>query len=142
MKGTVQYDGNVSDLFEICCVKQSCLLASTFFNIFFSLPIIRLSHWGRGYISAYTNRRQIVKPLFPENQNEIKNYSDKRCAVCKRCRSSCVQPITPSINFQFLDRFVNECIDFGFAISLKNTNFLTQWTTSPQPPPVTTFKSG
>ena len=44
MKGTVQFDGNLFDSFDICSgVKQGCVLALTLFGIFFSMLLKHVS---------------------------------------------------------------------------------------------------
>ena len=53
-QGTVQYYGSMSEAFNINCgVKQSCVLAPTLFNIFFSV----LLNWHSGQLKA-------LKPCF------------------------------------------------------------------------------
>ena len=40
MKGSVQFNGNISEPFDICSrLKQGCLLAPTLFGIFFALVL-------------------------------------------------------------------------------------------------------
>ena len=79
MKGTIQFDGNLSDPFDIGSgVKQGCVLAPTLFGIFCSML---LKHaFGEATEGIYLHARLVGK-LF---KDKSKKYLDPRCAVCRR----------------------------------------------------------
>ena len=73
MKGTVQFDGNSSEQFDIHSgVKQGCVLAPTLFGIFFSIVLKHafdtffiLATFGDGTKSASSEAGKIEKRLPP-----------------------------------------------------------------------------
>ena len=123
MKGTVQFDGNLSEAFDIRKgVKQGCVLAPTLFGIFFSLLLkhafgdlnegvfLRTRSDGRLYnlarLKAKTKVRlaMIRDLLFADDAGIVTHSAEK---------------------LQFLmNRLAVACKDFGLVISLPKTKIL------------------
>ena len=135
MKATIQYEGSMSEPFNIKSgVKQGCVLAPTLFGIFFSLL---LKHaFGTSTEGVYMHTR-----------SDGKLYNIARLRAKTKIRKTTIRDMlfaddaavtahTEHGLQQLMDRFSHACRDFGLTISLKKTNVLGQ---DVDTPPVTTI---
>ena len=134
MKGTVQFNGNLSEPFDICSgVKQGCVLAPTLFGIFFALLLrhafgtaqdrIYLQTRSDGSLfnlAHLTARTKVHKALIRDML-----FADDAAVVTHTQRELQL----------LMDHFSQACKDFGLIISLKKTNVLGQ--DIPAPPVIT-----
>ena len=99
----------------------------TIIEIFFSLLLKHPFDTAEEGIYLHTRTdEKLFDPFRLKPKTKVKKkHCDKRHAVCRRCRSSKIQPITTSI---LMDRLANICTDFGLTISLKKTKVLAQAT--------------
>lgn len=130
MKGTVQYNGNTSDPFDIRSgVKQGCVLAPTLFGIFFALL---LKHaFGSATEGIYLHTRSDGR-LF--NLARLKAKTKVREALIRDmlfADDAAVATHTQQELQTLMDRFSQACKDFGLTISLKKTNVLGQGVEEP-----------
>ena len=128
MKGTVQFDGNLSEPFDICNgVKQGCVLAPTLFGIFFS---ILLKH-------AFGNANE---GIFLRTRSDGRLFNLSRLRAKTKVRQAMIRDMLfaddaavathTEEGLQFLmDRLSVACKDFGLTISLPKTNILPQGST-------------
>ena len=125
MKATIQYEGDMSDPFNIKSgVKQGCVLAPTLFGIFFSLLLkhafgtategvhLRTRSDGRLYnlarLKAKTRVREtIIRDMLFADDAAVTSHTEQELQ-------------------RLMDRFSQACKDFGLTISLKKTNVLSQ----------------
>ena len=125
MKGTVQFDGNLSEPFDICNgVKQGCVLAPTLFGIFFSM---------------------VLKHAFGDANEGIflRTRSDGRLFSLARLRAKTKVSLAMIRDMLFADdagiashteeelqhlmnRLSAACKKFGLIISLQKTKILSQ----------------
>ena len=130
MKGTISYDGELSEPFEITSgVKQGCVLAPTLFGIFFSAVLmhafkdsadgvyIRTRHDGKLYNLARLRAKTktlsvLIRELLFADDAAITSHTQ---AGLQR----------------LMDRFSKACQDFSLTISIKKTEVLAQDATSP-----------
>ena len=125
MKGTVQFDGNLSEPFDICNgVKQGCVLAPTLFGIFFSM---------------------LLKHAFGDANEGIflRTRSDGRLFSLARLRAKTKVSLAMIRDMLFADdagiashteeelqhlmnRLSAACKKFGLIISLQKTKILSQ----------------
>ena len=129
MKGTVQFNGNLSEPFDIRSgVKQGCVLAPTLFGIFFALV---LKHaFGTSQEGIYLRTRSDGK-LF--NLARLKAKSKVREVIIRDmlfADDAAVATHKQSELQSLMNRFSQACKDFGLTISLKKTNILGQDTPS------------
>lgn len=130
MKGTVQYNGNTSDPFDIRSgVKQGCVLAPTLFGIFFALL---LKHaFGSATEGIYLHTRSDGR-LF--NPARLKAKTKVREALIRDMLFADDAAVTTHTQQELqtlMDRFSQACKDFGLTISLKKTNVLGQGVEEP-----------
>ena len=130
MKGTVQFNGNLSEPFDIRSgVKQGCVLAPTLFGIFFALL---LKHaFGPAQEGIYLRTRSDGR-LF--NPARLKARTKVHKALIRDmlfADDAAVTTHTQQELQSLLNRFSQACKDFGLTISLKKTNVLGQDTPSP-----------
>lgn len=128
MKGTVQFDGNLSNPFDICNgVKQGCVLAPTLFGIFFALL---LKHaFGTANEGVYLRTRSDGR-LF--NLSRLKAETKVRQAIIRDMLFADDAAISTHSEQELqalMDRLSAACKDFGLIISLPKTNILSQGTT-------------
>ena len=125
MKGTVQFNGNLSKPFDMRSrVKQGCVLAPTLFGIFFTLL---LGHaFGTAQEGIYLQTRSDGS-LF--NLAHLKART-KVCEVLITdmlfADDAAVMTHTQRELQLLMDHFSQACKDFGLIISLKKTNVLGQ----------------
>ena len=124
-KGTVQFNGSSSELFEICSgVKQGCILAPTLFGIFFGLL---LKHAFDTTTEGIYLRTRSDARLFNLARLRAKT---KVCKVLIRdmlfADDAAVATHTQEELQSLMDCFSQACKDFGLTISLKKTNVLGQ----------------
>jgi len=134
MKGTVQFNGNLSEPFDICSgVKQGCVLAPTLFGIFFAL-LLRHA-FGTAQEGIYMRTRSDGR-LF--NLARLKARTKVRKVLIRDmlfADDAAVAAHTEEELQLLMDRFSQACKDFALTISLKKTNVLGQGT--PAPPAIT-----
>ncbi|XP_067032362.1 uncharacterized protein [Acropora muricata] len=120
MKATIQYEGSVSEPFNIKSgVKQGCVLAPTLFGIFFSLL---LKHaFGTSTEGVYMHTGSDGK-LYNIAKTKI------RKTTIRDMLFPTMQPLLRTQNMisSNIDRFSHACRDFRLTISLKKTNVLGQ----------------
>ena len=134
MKGTVQFNGKLSEPFDIRSgVKQGCVLAPTLFGIFFAL-VLRHA-FGTSQEGIYLRTRADGK-LFNLARLRAKT---KVCEAIIRdllfADDAAVATHKQQELQALMDRFSGACKEFGLTISLKKTNVLGQDT--PSPPTIT-----
>ena len=123
MKGTVQFNGNLSEPFDMCSrVKQGCVLAPSLFEIFFAL-LLRHT-FGTAQEGIY---------LWTRSDGSLFNLAHLkvRTNVCKAlirdmlfADDAAVMTHTQRELQLLMDHFSQACKDFGLIISLKKTNIL------------------
>ena len=123
MKGTVQFNGNLSEPFDMCSgVKQGCVLAPTLFGIFFAL-LLRHT-FGTAQEGIY---------LWTRSDGSLFNLAclKARTKVCKAlirdmlfADDATVVTHTQRELQLLMDHFSQACKDFRLIISLKKTNVL------------------
>ena len=123
MKGTVQFDGNLSDPFDIRSgVKQGCVLAPTLFGIFFSML---LKHaFGEATEGIYLHSRSDGK-LF--NVARLKAKTKVRNILIRDMLFADDAAVATHSEHQLqslMDCFSQACKDFGLTMSLKKTEVL------------------
>ena len=123
MKGTVQFDGNLSDPFDIRSgVKQGCVLAPTLFGIFFSML---LRH-------AFDDA---TEGIYLHSRSDGKLFNVARLKAKRKVRNILIRDmlfaddaaIATHSEHQLqslMDRFSQACKDFGLTMSLKKTEVL------------------
>ena len=130
MKGTVQFNGNLSEPFDIRSgVKQGCVLAPTLFGIFFAL-LLRHA-FGTAQEGIYLRTRSDGR-LF--NLARLKARTKVRETIIRDvlfADDAAVATHTERELQLLMDRFSQACKDFGLTISLKKTNVLGQDTPAP-----------
>ena len=131
MKSTVQFDGNISDPFDIQSgVKQGCVLAPTLFGIFFALL---LKHaFGQNTEGIYLHSRSDGK-LF--NASRLKAKTKVRQVLIRDmlfADDAAIATHNEDELQRLMDQFSKACNDFGLTISVKKTQILHQGT-SPNP---------
>ena len=127
MKGVVQYDGNVSEPFDIRSgVKQGCVLAPTLFGIFFA---VLLRHaFGTAKEGVYLHTRSDGR-LF--NLARLRAKTKVREVLIRDmlfADDAAVATHEQAELQSLMDRFSEACKDFNLTISLKKTEVLTQGT--------------
>ena len=125
MKGTVQFDGSLSDSFDIRSgVKQGCVLAPTLFGIFFSML---LKHaFDEATEGIYLHSRSDGK-LFNVARLRAKTKVEKILIRDMLFADDAAVATHSEHQLQSLmDRFSQACKDFGLTMSLKKTNVLAQ----------------
>ncbi|XP_050710731.1 uncharacterized protein LOC126995286 [Eriocheir sinensis] len=135
MKATIQYEGSMSDAFDIKSgVKQGCVLAPTHFGILFSLL---LKHaFGTSTEGVYMHTRSDgnlhnIARLRAKNKIRKTTIRDMLFADDAAVTSHSEQDLQ-----RLMDRLSQACRDFGLTISLKKTNVLGQ---DVETPPVITI---
>ena len=130
MKGTVQFNGSISEPFDIRSgVKQGCVLAPTLFGIFFAL-LLR-NAFGTAQEGIYLRTRSDGR-LF--NLARLKARTKVREALIRDMLFADDAAVTTHTQQELqllMDRFARACKDFGLTISLKKTNVLGQDTPAP-----------
>ena len=127
MKGVVQYDGNVSEPFDIRSgVKQGCVLAPTLFGIFFA---VLLRHaFGTAKEGVYLHTRSDGR-LF--NLARLRAKTKVREVLIRDmlfADDAAVATHEQAELQSLMDRFSEACNDFSLTISLKKTEVLAQGT--------------
>ena len=125
MKGTVQFDGRLSDSLDIRSgVKQGCVLAPTLFGIFFSML---LKHaFDEATEGIYLHSRSDGK-LFNVARLRAKTKVEKILIRDMLFADDAAVATHSEHQLQSLmDRFSQACKDFGLTMSLKKTNVLAQ----------------
>ena len=129
MKGTVQFNGNLSEPFDIRSgVKQGCVLAPTLFRIFFAL-VLRHA-FSTSQEGIYLRTRSDGK-LF--NLARLKAKSKVRETIIRDMLFAADAAVATHQQEELqalMNRFSQACKDFGLTISLKKTNILGQNTPS------------
>ena len=124
-KGTVQFNGSSSELFEICSsVKQGCVLAPTLFGIFFGLL---LKHAFDTTTEGIYLRTRSDARLF--NLARLRAKTKVRKVLIRDmlfADDAAVATHTQEELQSLMDCFSQACKDFGLNISLKKTNVLGQ----------------
>lgn len=130
MKGTVQFNGNLSEPFEIRSgVKQGCVLAPTLFGIFFAL-LLRHA-FGTAQEGIYLQTRSDGR-LFNLARLRAKTKVRKVLIRDMLFADDAAVAAHTQEDLQFLmDRFSQASKDFALTISLKKTNVLGQNTPAP-----------
>ena len=125
MKGTVQFDGNLSDPFDIRSgVKQGCVLAPTLFGIFFSML---LKH-------AFDDA---TEGIYLHSRSDGKLFNVARLKAMTKVRNIMIRDMLFADDAavathserqlqSLMDRFSQACKDFGLTMSLKKTEVLAQ----------------
>ena len=125
MKGTVQFNGNLSEAFDIRSgVKQGCVLAPTLFGIFFALVLRHV--FGTSQEGTYLRTRSDGK-LF--NLSRLKAKTKVRETTIREmlfADDAAVATHEQAELQSLMDRFSGACKEFGLTISLKKTNVLGQ----------------
>ena len=125
MKGTVQFNGNLSEPFDMHSgVKQGCVLAPTLFGIFFAL-LLRHA-FGTAQEGIYLQTRS-DGGLF--NLAHLKARTKVHEALIRDmlfADDAAVMTHTQRELQLLMDCFSQACKDFGLIISLKKTNVLGQ----------------
>ncbi|MCP4267312.1 MAG: hypothetical protein GY777_17355, partial [Candidatus Brocadiaceae bacterium] len=128
-RATIQYDGSVSDSFEIKSgVKQGCVLAPTLFGIFFSML---LKHaFGSSTIGIKLHTRSdgnLFNPasLRAKRNRKVVTIRDLLFADDAALVAHSAQDLQTLLN-----QFSSACSDFGLTVSLKKTKVLSQGTDS------------
>ena len=134
MKGTVQFNGNLSEPFNMCSrIKQGCVLAPTLFGIFFALLLRHAFGTAQEGIYLQTGSDG---SLF--NLAHLK-LRTKVCEALIRdmlfADDAAVMTHTQRELQLLMDCFSQGCKDFRLIISLKKTNVLGQ--DIPAPPVIT-----
>ena len=123
MKRIVQFDGNVSDSFNICSgVKQGCVLAPTLFGIFLAMLLEHAS--GQATEGIYLHTRSDGK-LF--NLARLKAKTKVREILIRDMLFADDVAVATHTQHQLqssIDRFSQACRDFGLNMSLKKTNVM------------------
>ena len=134
MKGTVQFNGNLSEPFNMHSrVKQGCVLAPSLFGIFFAL-LLRHA-FGTAQEGIYLQTRS-DSSLF--NLAHLKVRTKVHEALIRDmlvADNAAVMTHTQRELQVLMDHFSQACKDFGLIISLKKTNVLAQ--DVPAPPVIT-----
>ena len=125
MKGTVQFNGNLSEPFNMCSrVKQGCVLTPTLFGIFFTLLLghafgtaqegIYLqtrsdgSLFNLAHLKARTKVHEVlIRDMLFADDVTVMTYTQRELQL-------------------LMDHFSQACKDFRLIISLKKTNVLGQ----------------
>ena len=125
MKATIQYEGSMSDTFDIKSgVKQGCVLAPTLFGIFFSLL---LKHaFGTSTEGVYIHTRSDgslynIARLRAKTKIRKTTIRDMLFADDAAVTAHSEQDLQ-----RLMDRFSSACQDFGLTISLTKTNVVGQ----------------
>lgn len=123
MKGTVQFNGNLSEPFGILSgVKQGCVLAQTLFSIFLSFLLrhafgtaqeginLRTRSDGRlfnlAHLKARTRVREVlIRDMLFADYVAVTTHTERELQL-------------------LMDRFSQVCKDFGLTISLRKSNNL------------------
>ena len=125
MKGTVQFDGNLSEPFVICNgVKQGCVLAPTLFGIFFSML---LKH-------AFGD---VKEGIFLRTRSDGRLFNLARLKAKTKVREAMIRDMlfaddagiathTEEELQLLMDRLSTACKEFGLIISLPKTKILSQ----------------
>ena len=125
IKATIQYEGSMSDSFDIKSgVKQACVLARTLFGIFFALLLKQA--FGTATEGVYLRTRSdgrlfnLVRLKAKTKVHEI-TIRDMLFADDAAVTSHTEQELQ-----HLIDRFSQACEDFRLTNSLKKTNVLSQ----------------
>ena len=117
---TIQYDGSVSDSFEIRSgVKQGSVLAPTLFGILFSMLLMRV--FGFSSLGIKLHKRtddNVFKPARLRAKRKVKNFTVRYLLFADdaaHVAHSAQDLHTP------LSQFSSAGSDFGLTISLKKT---------------------
>ena len=125
MKGTVQFDGNLSEPFDIRNgVKQGCVLAPTLFGIFFSML---LKH-------AFGD---VKEGIFLRTRSDGRLFNLSRLRAKTKVREAMIRDMlfaddagiathTEEELQLLMDRLSAACKEFGLIISLPKTKILSQ----------------
>ena len=121
MKGTVQFNGNLSEPFDMCSgVKQGCVLTPTLFGIFFAL-LLRHA-FGTAQEGIYLQTRSDGS-LF--NLAHLKARTKVHEALIRDMLSADDAAVVTHTQRELqllMDCFSQACKDFRLIISLKKTN--------------------
>ena len=130
MKGTVVFDGSISDAFAIRSgVKQGCVLAPTLFGIFFAVLL--------KYAFGST-----TEGIYLRTRSDGKLFNISRLKAKTKVRRKCLRDFLFADDAAFtthsaealqhlMNRFSEACQDFGLSISQKKTQVMGQDTDSP-----------
>ena len=131
MKGTVSFDGEMSDPFPIKNgVKQGCVIAPTLFGIFFSAL---LASAFKDVDEGVNLRTRSDGKLF--NFQRLKPKTKVRLVLLREllfADDAALISHTEEGLQQLMDKFFNTCDDSCLTISIKKTKIMTQDT--PLPP--------
>ena len=129
-RATIQYDGSISDSFEIKSgVKQGCVLAPTLFGIFFSMLLKRAFGSSSLGIKLHTRTDGNLFNLARlRSKRKLKTFTvrDLLFADDAALVAHSAQDLQT-----LLSQFSSACSDFGLTISLKKTKVLSQGTDIP-----------
>ena len=124
-RGTVQYDGNISEAFDIKSgVKQGCVLAPTLFNIFFSVLLKHAFEFTEeGILLRTRSEGKLFNPARLRAKTKVRKvivrdllFADDAALVAHSAEKlQCL-----------LNQFSNACEAFGLTISLKKTKVMCQ----------------
>ena len=125
MKATIQYEGSMSNPFDIKSgVKQGCVLAPTLFNIFFALL---LKHaFGTSTEGVYLCTRSDGRLFNLARLKAKSKVTEKTIRDMLFADDAAVVSHTEQELQRLMDRFSQACTDFGLTISLKKTNVMSQ----------------
>ena len=133
MKGTVSFDGETSESFDIKSgVKQGCVLAPTLFGIFFSMLLDFAFKKLEDGIFLHTRSDG---NLF--NLARLKARSKVRTVLIREllfADDAAIASHTEEGLQRLINRFADACSKFGLTISIKKTNIMTQ--DVPTPPSI------
>ena len=126
-RATIQYDGSVSDSFEIKSgVKQGCVLAPTLFGIFFSML---LKHAFNSLTTGIKLHTRTDGHLFnPSNLRSKRNLKKITIRDLLFADDAALVAHSAQDLQTLLNQFSSACSDFGLTISLKKTKILSQGT--------------
>ena len=133
MKGTVSFDGDMSDPFSILSgVKQGCVLAPTLFGIFFSLLLYHA--FDSSTKGVYIHTRHDGK-LY--NLARLRAKTKITCVLLREmlfADDAALASHTHDGLQRLLDRFFKACREFSLTISIKKTEIMAQ--DAPSPPSI------
>ena len=115
MKGTVQYDGNLSESFSVRSgVKQGCVLAPTLFGIFFSVLLKNAFGTSTEGIDLHTRSDgQLVNLARLRAMTKVRKTAIRDMLFAD---DAALATHTEQERQRLMDRFSQACKDFGLTI--------------------------
>ena len=123
-RATIQYDGSISDSFEIKRgVKQGCVLAPTLFGIFFSMLLKCTFGFLAIRIKLHTRTDCSLFNLASVRTKKKVNYFTVRDLFCWWC---CTLSSFCSKSKDITEYFSSACLNFAIYIHLKKPKLCKQ----------------